>query len=595
MRRAAGLTAGVLSMAAASHVFFWLVVRPELVFQCQQPIFFLDGDFFRSFAALPGGLLAYIAAFAGQALFFPAIGATLLLLIFLCGSVLTLRVLCGRASGTALELLFAAALAFLFLMQCQYEHNLLIGLGFILQLAFFLLYARSGNTGRFGSTAAFLLLASLSYALSGAQHFYFALLCLLQACFEGRIIRGFLYAAIAAAIAVLGSLVYGVGLAEAFSSSIIRLPAMDRSISLCHAGYGILPVLLVLSRFLRFKSSSPKGGRQNRGLIASTIIGLAGGMLAVLLAGETEIKQILKIELASGERKWTEVLATAGKMKKPHIRATWQVNRALFHLGRLSEDMFSFRQTYGTSGLVFSQALSFQMPFQRRDIFLDLGHVNEAQHWAHEETAPIGDHPENLKVLAMANLAKGQYRAANLFLNSLRKTIPYRRWAKRYPVHLSSHVSADPDSIIGRITAQMPTSDFIVNLEYPERDLERLLASNPKNRMVFEYLMAHYLLTCRLGRLVQNICRLNDFGYEGIPRHYEEALLVYLGQSGKSQTEFCGRGISEKTLRRFEEFRFVIRKHRGDGKAAESELRKRFAGTYWIYSMFENPLMAGNP
>jgi hypothetical protein len=113
--------------------------------------------------------------------------------------------------------------------------------------------------------------------------------------------------------------------------------------------------------------------------------------------------------------------------------------------------------------------------------------------------------------------------------------------------------------------------------------------------MVFEYLMAHYLLTCRLGRLVQNICRLNDFGYEGIPRHYEEALLVYLGQSGKSQTEFCGRGISEKTLRRFEEFRFVIRKHRGDGKAAESELRKRFAGTYWIYSMFENPLMAGNP
>ena len=154
---------------------------------------------------------------------------------------------------------------------------------------------------------------------------------------------------------------------------------------------------------------------------------------------------------------------------------------------------------------------------------------------------------------------------------------------------------ADPDGVVARIASQMPAGDFIVNLEYPDRDLERLLASNPKNRMAFEYLMAHHLLTCRLGRLVQNICRLDDFGYEGIPRHYEEALLVYLEQSGKSQTEFCGRSISEETRKRFEDFRSVIRKYGGDGEAAESELRKKFAGTYWIYSMFENPLMAGNP
>ncbi|MBN1894184.1 hypothetical protein JW906_06800 [bacterium] len=614
-----------LFITAACYAFFLKNVGPDLVFQYQQPVFFWGGGFFRFLALQPGGLLAYAAAFASQALFFPVIGAAVLTLILTCGSFLSLRVLCGRTSGTVRDLFFAGALAVLFLIYCQYSHTLSAGLGYMLQLALFLIYVRSG---RF---AVYVPLAFLSYVLSGACHFYFALLCVIhtflgssgklraetggvsvishdQVIRDGRtaplrvggdapatrFIRGLLCAATAFGIAYLGSRIYRVSPAEAFICPLLTLPA-GGSVSLWHAGYVILPVFMVLSGILRFKSASPNAREGNHRLLAASTLGIACSMLAVLCTGETEMKKILKIEVAGRERRWDNILSTAKTMKEPHIRTAWQVNRALYHLGRLPGEMFSFEQAFGTSSLVFSQALSFRMPFQRRDIFLDLGHVNEAQHWAHEETAPIGDHPENLRVLALVNLAKGQYRTAARFLNNLNQTILYRKWAQRCALHLREGKWEDPGGVIARITGQMPSSDFIVNLEYPERDLERILESNPKNKMAFEYLMAHYLLTCRLGRLVQNICRLNDLSYEGIPKHYEEALLVYCEQSGKSQSRFCGRDISDKTRKRFAEFRSVIRKYGGDGYAAESELREKFAGTYWLYSMFENPFAAGNP
>ena len=46
----------------------------------------------------------------------------------------------------------------------------------------------------------------------------------------------------------------------------------------------------------------------------------------------------------------------------------------------------------------------------------------------------------------------------------------------------------------------IPSASWIL-----ETMLERLLERNPRNRMAFEYLMAHYLLTRQIDKMVANL------------------------------------------------------------------------------------------
>ena len=73
--------------------------------------------------------------------------------------------------------------------------------------------------------------------------------------------------------------------------------------------------------------------------------------------------------------------------------------------------------------------------------------------------------------------------------------------------------------------------DFVAKLEL-ESLLLRLLKRNRHNRMAFEYLMAHYLLTDKLEKLVANLYRFGDFDYPQLPRHCQEALIIYQETTG---------------------------------------------------------------
>jgi hypothetical protein len=112
--------------------------------------------------------------------------------------------------------------------------------------------------------------------------------------------------------------------------------------------------------------------------------------------------------------------------------------------------------------------------------------------------------------------------------------------------------------------------------------LHQLLASNPRNQMAFEYLMAKYLLTGDLKRLAQQIGPLEDFAYPSIPRHIEEALL--LGQKLQGlQFDLHGRKIQTETMQRFQIFCDALARIQGEGPAGLSSLAADFGNTFWYY------------
>jgi len=230
------------------------------------------------------------------------------------------------------------------------------------------------------------------------------------------------------------------------------------------------------------------------------------------------------------------------------------------------------------------------------DILLELGQVNQAEHMAHEALEILGERPSILQRLVLINILKGRIQAARTFLGLLDKTLLYRDWAEDYRHALETDSLSSIDKELAQIRSLMFRADHPGYLA-PEVLLQLLLEENGQNRMAFEYLMAHYLLTGQLDKIVENVGRLNDFPnrfpYPTIPQHYEEAILFYMMKNRTPQGEMPalplhGREIRSHTLRRFGDFNNLLAAHRDDMAVARKELGKAHGNTYWFYFVFRD-------
>ncbi len=120
--------------------------------------------------------------------------------------------------------------------------------------------------------------------------------------------------------------------------------------------------------------------------------------------------------------------------------------------------------------------------------------------------------------------------------------------------------------------------------------LQLYLDAKPKNRMAFEYLMAYYLLTCKFGRVCENLGRLGDFGYAGIPRLYEEAVLLEGRMHPDRPVDLHGRSISPEAVARFEEFLADVDACRSgpapDRPGAREALTRKWGDSYLFFAVF---------
>jgi len=67
-----------------SFYFAYLLLRiePKLIYQSQEPVFFLDPHFFNEFFSYPGGLNELISKFFSQFFYYSWTGALLLVFLF---------------------------------------------------------------------------------------------------------------------------------------------------------------------------------------------------------------------------------------------------------------------------------------------------------------------------------------------------------------------------------------------------------------------------------------------------------------------------------------------------------------------------------
>jgi hypothetical protein len=298
-------------------------------------------------------------------------------------------------------------------------------------------------------------------------------------------------------------------------------------------------------------------------------------------------RRYLLINYFARRKMWQQTLLEARKLPSHQYSRfiCHDVNRALFHRGRLPYDMFSFPQRI--TGFFLQTEKTFET-----DILYELGHINRAEDASLAELVRAQYCPTALKRLALINIVKRQPDAAKTFLNALKKDSLYRKWADDYLERLEEDPLLTNDTEIQHARSVMLTDDKLRRKTAATDDFYLMLLNrNRQNKMAFEYLMARYMLTGQLEKVIKNINRLDDFDYPQVPRHYAEAALLYTALTGRV-VDLKNRKMADRTIQRFADFMGRITRYNKNNVPLRQQMiltYNNFGDTYYYYYYYSLP------
>jgi len=321
--------------------------------------------------------------------------------------------------------------------------------------------------------------------------------------------------------------------------------------------------------------------KATRQVIAGGLFVLGWGLVWFGLA--VPHKRIAEMDYYSSRGNYERVLAAARGITREQmdVSSEARLHLALYHTGGLGQDVFSYRNQSGWD-LLPGLGGGLESCRAQSETLLELGLVGDAEHLAHEALENEGVRPELLRVLAQVNVLKDRPRAARVFLNVLGQ-IPFQRgWARTWLRNLEGDPRLTGNPALDAIRPLMPTNDLAHEGLPAEGLLVQLLRCNPTNQMAFEYLMAEYLMNSEVSKLADRLGQLDSFKYAGIPRHYEEAVLLCQQIRG-TPIELHGRSIRPETIERFRRFTEAMNQRVLDTDEGRRGFARDFGDTFWYY------------
>ncbi|NIA21366.1 MAG: hypothetical protein GWP05_05225 [Anaerolineaceae bacterium] len=606
-------------------VYVWLRIDPSLVYHQTRllpSLISVTDKAPADFLTYPGGPIDYVANALSERYFDSLLGARIIALLMAAVSLATLAAITPLGLRRSYIVAFGPALLLVFLFG-QYNDMTTLALRLVGVCLAAGVYMRIPTRRLLVRTAIFLVMTPLVYMMVGEAYFLFALICGL---FE-VLNRRWLPAAVGFVLAVLvpcfGSMylldetINWLGMDPPWPAQLLPMfyhpwthfelfiegeYVTTTATALGLAAFFVLVAASGLSCQLAGRSQ-PAARKQAAGAVLpprpvegwtsyalQVVCLLAVGLLVFSLFSEVR-KTRLQIDYYAENKMWPELLAAARQDTGGYDACiNYYVNQALYHTGQLSQAMFSYPQTIeGVSLIFYLQDKGDPCPLGRP--YFEMGRVNEAERIACETIESGGERPMPIRLLADINIVKKRPEAARIYLRKLRKYRKYRAQADGLLARLDEDPLLSSDPEVRRIRSVIFKRDFTIGGRKPlvADRWKVLLRANRLNRQAFEYLMAHYLLSRQVMDFVANLHRLDDFDYDGIPRHYEEAILVYHVMS-KKRLDLGGRKIRPETFRRFAGFARSVREIKaatGDRRAQLfSTLARQYGDTFYYYFYF---------
>jgi hypothetical protein len=594
--------------------YLWRIVDPRLIhhglgiLSYYYPFSFHTGrGFLQQHVARPGGLVEYALRFLtqGYALGWPGALVITVVVWHLTWTTDALGRWAGRPGGRLLRFVPGVLLI---AMHGSYSHPLGSLLSLQAGLIAFALYVRWAPHSGGKRLVSLLLASAILYHMAGSGSVVFPVLV---ATYELLVARRPTLAAAAIGLGLAvpwgSAALFAVDVREAYGGFLVSDPGMlPGQLPLTLALVAFFPAVLAASRLGVGRGASPVAGNRShpsrqskfpppipphherRFAAVPVALVLLGGGLAAWFSLDALARTVLEIDDHSQAERWPDVLAAADRLPAGFydVRCHRNVMLALYHTQRLGDEMFRYPQRPGVD--LFStpgEASDLGSQYQESRLFLELGHVNQAEKCACEALETCGDLPAVLEQLAVINVVKDRPETARIFYHALARQPLYRRTARQRLDRLATDPQLDGDLRVARLRRNMVAKDYVALDTSVEQFLQMLWERNPHNRMAFELLMAHYLAVGRPDGVAAWLPKLKDFSYPGIPRLYQEAAIIHARTSG-IRPVIPGYELDAAVLARADQFARLTAAARNREGAIQSALAAGFGDSYFFYWAF---------
>lgn len=286
---------------------------------------------------------------------------------------------------------------------------------------------------------------------------------------------------------------------------------------------------------------------------------------------------------------WAGVLAVLANDPLTNAARRLYAVRALAETGRLPTELFTFFHTVGPELLAARPLRAQRAMAHAADTVLELGHLNLAERWAFDSLEMEGETPAVLRLLVRIHLLKDLPRAAEVFANRLALA------TGKDPSAGAAWLAAEAPAV-ERLRTNLVTTDEVGVPLTTETVLRRAWQANPRNRMAFEFLMAHYLLTRQLPAAMEVLAAQWQGSDATLPRHYAEAVVLFRhlqGSAGLARTGLAER-VPPAVEARFRAFAEQMQQAGSEVHARLRRIARDFANTYWFYHYFGHLPVAGS-
>ncbi len=621
-----------LSFFLLCYGYLWLLVKPRLIYDgfgvvvLDVPVFAAGWQFLKDSLGAPGGLTHYAYGFLSQGFYYSWLGALIVVLaaLGLYGLARQHYVRAGRPHPAILPYLPAVLVL---LMYSRYDHPLAACLALGAGLSASLLFEKLALRRLPIRIMAFSLVVALSYWLGGVgAALTFTLMTVV--CLLGRREWPAALLSIAAAAAVvwvLADYVFLLSLRQVLLALTPLSGEWTEGVSLFSRVllvmlYIFMPLTISLihlwpvaatdrkphAHVKKVKSGKTRAVRMSHEAFLAQVrrsalpaVPAVVLVLGLSLSYDKTKRQVVEMNALSRCGRWSEVL-DLGKHMPKHVYSIYcnhDIDRALYHTGRLGYDLFCFPQNPHALLLTHEDDESYMTQVKMCDTFIELGNVDLAEKLAGEFLVAKGGLGLVLEKLAWINIIKGQEDAARVYLGALRKDLIFRKRADAILHGLENGFEPDDAAYIRRINSciRRRGDDGKLNTESVEEMLMGLLEQNPRNRMAFEYLMAGYLLAGQVNRIEANMGRLADLGYEEIPTLYEEAILIGYG-ARQERLDLNKLPVKRQTIERYKRFVELSDSMQARNRQAVFQnLLQEFGTSYFFYYRFTIAQPAASP
>lgn len=236
----------------------------------------------------------------------------------------------------------------------------------------------------------------------------------------------------------------------------------------------------------------------------------------------------LAMSRSIGQQDWEQVLKTAKAAKDEPTRAMCMMqNLALLHTGQLGDEMLRYPQGAKQPAAPFPMRM---VQTYGKMLYLQYGVPNYCYRWCMEDGVEYGWTVERLKLMALCSLLNHEKAAAQRMLNLLKKTTFHKQWARKYEAYLHTPELMSKDRELAFIAHMMRKDNFLTaDMAQMERFLvEHFSTAESNEPLLQEQILVANMQTKNVKQAWRQLYLYTEI-HSGsrLPKHYQEALCLF--------------------------------------------------------------------